>query len=111
MTMPDTEIQIMSFFVLALKDHYQARELPRTEKGHRQFINPWSQTGGDPGYIFILATSGKVRFGRSVSRSNPMSSRMIEAIATRRLTQSGSLIPSVLANREPPLQSGPELRP
>lgn len=79
--------------VMALIEHYGAKEVASGKAGRRQFQNPWCLQCGDPTYIFIIAPKSKmgkpavgeptVRFGQSVSRSMVMSSAMVQRIATR----------------------------
>lgn len=67
-------------FVTALVDHYGAQ--PIKSERHRCFINPWS-TGSGNHFIFIRARDMTVRYGSSITRSSPMSDRMIASIASR----------------------------
>lgn len=82
MALSPTQIEIMAQFVISLTIYYGATEIPN-DKGHRQFTNPWSLSGGDPGSIFILKESGRVKFGVNVTRSNWMSEKMVQSIASR----------------------------
>jgi hypothetical protein len=79
------QIDLLARFVMSLKDHYGAVEV-KNDKGHRQFINPWNLMPGDPGYIFILKDSGRVKYGKGTgaTQSTFMSDRMVQSIASRR---------------------------
>lgn len=80
------QIELIGKFAISLKEYYGAEEISNCT--HRQFTNPWL-IGGDkvPGSIWILRTSGEIKFGAMLSRSIRMSERTILKIATRTLAK------------------------